>query len=521
MPLEDWSRTGVVITNAADIKQAAVNHFQQFLQLHPEGVELPSLPQMEELLDYRCTTQQSSDLVRPITAAEIKSVVFAMPRAGSTFMRATSNSGLRQGCALSPYLYVLASNMLSRMLNKAAKMGKINLHPHCRRVEVTHLSFANDILIFSDGSPSSIAGIVAFFDEFAVMSGLRINESKSSIFTAGKEKHLAVHAASTHGICSSSLPIRYLGLPLTTWSMTRLDYEPLIDKIKRRMLSWLPQQCLDKIESLCSAFLWSGSPYIHSKAKVAWEDVCLPKEEGGSVIRRLQDSSRVYSLSLIWRLLTSSGSLWVAWTREHLLYSTIWRCGSNGPRSSKAGHGSDGGTGELHYQNRVWIYRSGVMVQTSISQFFQRKTLRINSEIERTRFSAWGVIQPLCFCGEPNESRDHLFFACLYTFSIWSALTSRILGRMLSPDWSRTLTSIRSSRLSKQDNTLLRMIFQSTLYLVWRERNGQNHNNGSNAASVLVNMIDKIIRDRISTLPLTTTGQLGDLHHRWAHMRGF
>lgn len=33
----------------------------------------------------------------------------------------------------------------------------------------------------------------------------------------------------------------------------------------------------------------------------------------------MADSSRVFALSLIWRLLTNSGSLWVAWTKQNLL----------------------------------------------------------------------------------------------------------------------------------------------------------------------------------------------------------
>lgn len=142
--------------------------------------------------------------------------------------------------------------------------------------------------------------------------------------------------------------MRYLGLPLTTKSMTRQDYEPLLDKVRTRMLSWsnkylsfagrlqliksvimsitnfwcsvfrLPQCCLNEIESLCNAFLWSGNPNIHTKSKVAWDDVCLPKEEGGLGIRRLRDTSRVYALNLIWRLFVNSGSLWVAWVKENL-----------------------------------------------------------------------------------------------------------------------------------------------------------------------------------------------------------
>lgn len=65
---------------------------------------------------------------------------------------------------------------------------------------------------------------------------------------------------------------------------------------------------------MCSAFLWLGSPTSTKKAKVACEDVCKPRNGG-----RFRHSSRVFALSVIWRLLTNSGSLWVAWTRRYLL----------------------------------------------------------------------------------------------------------------------------------------------------------------------------------------------------------
>lgn len=90
----------------------------------------------------------------------------------------SSERGLRQGCALSPYLYVIPSNVLSRLLNRAAKEGRIGLHPHCKRIEVTHLSFADDILVFSNGTPASIAGIIAVFKGFTEMSGLSYSNGK-------------------------------------------------------------------------------------------------------------------------------------------------------------------------------------------------------------------------------------------------------------------------------------------------------------------------------------------------------
>lgn len=116
--------------------------------------------------------------------------------------------------------------------------------------------------------------------------------------------------AAGSGISISALPIKYVSLPLTTKVMTRSDYEPLTTKIRNRLLSWtskavsyagrllliksviasitnfwcaafcLPQSCIDDIESMCSAFLWSGSPNITSRDSThqGGEQYCILSE---------------------------------------------------------------------------------------------------------------------------------------------------------------------------------------------------------------------------------------------------
>ena len=65
-----------------------------------------------------------------------------------------SSRGLRQGCSLSPYLYVIVSNVLSKLINRAVSAGTIGYHPACRELNLTHLSFADDIVVFTDGNHS-------------------------------------------------------------------------------------------------------------------------------------------------------------------------------------------------------------------------------------------------------------------------------------------------------------------------------------------------------------------------------
>lgn len=150
----------------------------------------------------------------------------------------TSARGIRQGFSLSPYLYVILNNVLSRLLNKGAADGVFGYHAMCKTVRLTHLSFADDILVFTDGKVSSLDGVLSVMEKFARMSGLHINAAKSSIYSAGQNKLLLQQNAEVRGLTVWSLPFRYLGLPLTSKAWTRLDYEPLIDRIRSRLLAW-------------------------------------------------------------------------------------------------------------------------------------------------------------------------------------------------------------------------------------------------------------------------------------------
>lgn len=141
-------------------------------------------------------------------------------------------------------------------------------------------------MIFTDGASSSFRGVFGVLSEFGNLSGLLINPAKSSIFMAGRIGHEFKDEVQRLGIPTESLPVRYLGLPLTTKSITSTDYKPLIDQIRTRLLSWssrsltyvgrlqliktvigsvtnfwcsvlrLPQCCMNTIESMCGAFLW-------------------------------------------------------------------------------------------------------------------------------------------------------------------------------------------------------------------------------------------------------------------------
>lgn len=106
-----------------------------------------------------------------------------------------STRGLRQGDPLSPYLFVMAMNCLSILLNKGASEGSFGYHYYFKESKLTHLCFADDLLIFCDGSLQSVKSVLEILNQFALVSGLTVNISKTCFFSCGLSQHEVDHIA--------------------------------------------------------------------------------------------------------------------------------------------------------------------------------------------------------------------------------------------------------------------------------------------------------------------------------------
>lgn len=124
--------------------------------------------------------------------------------------------GLRQGDPLSPYLFVIATNMLSLLLNKAAADLKIKYYHKYRKSKLTHLCFADDLLIFTDGSLSSVQNVLQVLREFELCSGLAVSVQKFSFFASGLTQQELDEIKVSTGMPNRTLPVSYLGVPLCT-----------------------------------------------------------------------------------------------------------------------------------------------------------------------------------------------------------------------------------------------------------------------------------------------------------------
>ncbi|XP_038991416.1 uncharacterized protein LOC120114654 [Hibiscus syriacus] len=176
-------------------------------------------------------------------------------------------------------------NIPSNLLNVAALKGVFSYHPKCKRIGLTHLCFADNLLIFCKGSINSVMGVQAVLDHFYSMSGLKLNASKCEMYVAGIPAEQSIVIKEIIGFNLGSLPFRYLGVPLVT--------RKLAVKI--------------------------GSDVPAKGARVSWKIICLVKSEEGLGLQDVGRWNKSCIVQLIRNLLANEGSLWVAWMHSYVI----------------------------------------------------------------------------------------------------------------------------------------------------------------------------------------------------------
>jgi hypothetical protein len=247
--------------------------------------------------------------------------------------------GLRQGDTLSPYLFVIAMEVLSKILKEYNSAGSgFKFHFHCSKLQLTHLCFDDDLLIFSEADLSSVSVIQAALLEFEQLSGLKANPVKSSFFCSSVSAGLKVSLLEKLQMREGHFPIRYLGVSLVSTKLSASDCKALVDKISGRIGSWtsknlsfagrlqllssvfyslqvfwsrifiLPKKIIRDINQRFNRFLWNGKDSDSVKAK-----------EGGLGLKNSEVWNRTPILRHIWNLFACASSIWVAWIKIYML----------------------------------------------------------------------------------------------------------------------------------------------------------------------------------------------------------
>ncbi|XP_042003863.1 uncharacterized protein LOC121752841 [Salvia splendens] len=73
-----------------------------------------------------------------------------------------------------------------------------------------------------------------------------------------------------------------------------------------------------RLVAIARQFLW-GSKF----SKVAWKDVCLPREEGGLGLRDLDSWNTALHVKILWNIFAKKDTLWIQWVHTEIVRAEI------------------------------------------------------------------------------------------------------------------------------------------------------------------------------------------------------
>jgi len=249
--------------------------------------------------------------------------------------------GLRQGDPISPYLFVMMTEVLNLLLSKAAQIGLFQgIKVGSRAVSLSHLQFADDTLIFSEPRMDYLQNIKNILYSFQCFSGLKVNYAKSGLVVIGKDERWAAEAADILECKLVQLPITYLGVPLGANMRKAASWQPVITKIKQRLATWranclsragklvlikavlnslpiyflslfkMPRKVANEIIRIQKRFLWNANEGKRYSALVKWDVVQRPKKQGGLGVTDPMLKNAALLFKWWWRFACEEGALW-------------------------------------------------------------------------------------------------------------------------------------------------------------------------------------------------------------------
>ncbi|XP_056854513.1 uncharacterized protein LOC108830924 [Raphanus sativus] len=118
------------------------------------------------------------------------------------------------------------------------------------------------------------------------------------------------------------------------------------------------------------------------------------------------------------------------------------------------------------------------------------------------RVLRWNLaIDPVCvLCNQEVETRNHLFFSCTYSSSIWRKLIGGLLCTGYTERWEDIVELMLEKSYDRVKLFLLRYTFQAAAHSIWRERNSRRHGGKQLPHVMLEKIIDKNVRNRLSSI---------------------
>jgi hypothetical protein len=143
--------------------------------------------------------------------------------------------GIRQGCPISAYLFILCVELLAQRVRRNADVEGLEINSKIYKI----LQFADDtVLILKDYN--SLNNVLPILEEFYKISGLKLNVQKTVLIELGNHNINLPTYLSNLGLKFSNEEVRYLGIYFHRDPnlMEYKNYRHRIEKIKNILRLW-------------------------------------------------------------------------------------------------------------------------------------------------------------------------------------------------------------------------------------------------------------------------------------------
>ncbi|XP_038687533.1 uncharacterized protein LOC119986913 [Tripterygium wilfordii] len=170
----------------------------------------------------------------------LKSVKYSVLINGSLKGSWSPKRGLRQGDPLSPYLFIICAEALSKMLEKAHNDKVFQGVKVARGApRINHLFFTDDSLLFCRASGEECSRVLEVIHNYEVISGQLVNIHKSNVFFSRNTPALIIDSIKgILGVSEAKMHERYLGLPTVIGKSKREIFSYIRDRVSHRIHDW-------------------------------------------------------------------------------------------------------------------------------------------------------------------------------------------------------------------------------------------------------------------------------------------
>ncbi|XP_073050881.1 uncharacterized protein [Primulina eburnea] len=363
--------------------------------------------------------------------------------------------------------------MFSRSLSTAACLPDFNYHPKCEPLRITHLAYADDLLLFSRGDIGSVSIIVDSLKEL-----LRI-----SYYSPLLDK---------------------LSSKINAWPRKSLSHIVRLELIRSVLQGvecyWmsilpLPDGVIEKIYGLCRSFFW-----LSKQPSISWKKICRPIESGRLGLRDLRAWNKALLSKVLWNIHEKKDTLWIKWVNLYY-FNDFWSWKPKRDDSPLLKFlvnrdkltPSMGSTDEAKAMLSGWNEGTNSLLKAYLwfspnQLIWPWKPLVWKSNtISKHRFSLWlfahqkflnkdrqpYVLDKVCvLCNQFVESFDHLFFQCPLTKYVWNRVREWLGLRKTMGSATALLAAFRSTyRGSSRVEKMRIAAIAATIYFIRDMRN--------------------------------------------------